>query len=72
MPCTRMTCKFTKCPTVLEQTSGYQWGEKSGEGQDREGDEDVPTTMYKINKLQEYTVEHWEYSQCFIMARDGM
>ena len=51
-----MTRKFTKCPTVLEQTRGYQWGEESGEGQDREGDEDVQTTMYKINKLQEYIV----------------
>ena len=45
---------------------------KVGRGKMGESDEDVQTPMYNINKLQEYTVEHWEYSQCFIMTRDGI
>ena len=32
-----------------EQTSGYYWGEGSGEGQYRVGDEEIQTIRYKIS-----------------------
>ena len=35
-------------------------------------DEEVQTTMYKINKLQGYIVQHREYSQYFIITRNGV
>ena len=39
-------------------------GEREEEsGKISEGDEEVQTTMYKINKLQEYIVQNGEYSQ---------
>ena len=44
-----------------EQSSGYQWGESMGEGKIRIRDLGVQTTMYKINKLQRYIVQHREY-----------
>ena len=53
-----------------EQTSGYQWGERREEWQAKRELRDV--TMYKINKLQEYTVQHREYSQCFIITINGV
>ena len=34
------------------------------------GDEEVQTTMYKINKLQGYIVQHREYSQYFIIIME--
>ena len=48
-----------------EQTSGYQWGEGRGRGNIGVGDKEVQTTMYKMNKLQGYIVQHREYSQYF-------
>ena len=55
-----------------EQTSGYQWGEGRGEGQDKDRGLKVHTTMYKINKLQEYIVQHREYSQYCIITLKGV
>ena len=46
-----------------EQTSGYQYREGRGEGQ---------STMYKINKLQGYIVQHREYSQYIIITINGL
>ena len=43
-----------------KQTNGYQWGEGSKEGQDWGRDPQVPTTMYKINKLQGYILQQEE------------
>ena len=53
-----------------EKNSGYQWGERREEWQAKRELRDV--TMYKINKLQEYTVQHREYSQCFIITINGV
>ena len=36
-----------------------------------EGDEEVHTTMYKINKQQGYVVQHRDYSQYFIITING-
>jgi len=33
---------------------------------------EVQTTMYKINKLQGYIIQHREYSQYFIIAINGI
>ena len=33
---------------------------------------EVQTTMYKINKLQGYLVQHREYSQYLIIAINGI
>ena len=41
-----------------EQTSYYQWGEGLGEGQDRDRRLRGNTTMYKINKLRGYIIQH--------------
>ena len=41
-----------------EQTSGYQLGEERERGKIGVGDEEVQTTMYKINKLQGYIIQH--------------
>ena len=39
-------------------------GEKEvGRGKIGVGDEEVQTTMYKINKIQGYIIQHREYSQ---------
>ena len=43
-------------------SSGYQWGEGRGEGQDRGR---VQTSLYKINKLQGYIVQHKELQPTF-------
>ena len=32
----------------------------------------VQTTLYKINKLQKYFVQHREYNQCFIISISGI
>ena len=50
-----------------EQTSGYQLGERGGEGQYREGIKRFKL-MYNISKLQGYIVQHRVYSQYFIMT----
>ena len=55
-----------------KQTSGYQWGERRGTGKIEEGDLEVKTTMYKINKLQGYTVQHRDYNQYFIISINGV
>ena len=43
-----------------------------GKGQDGVGDQEVQTTMYKINKLQGYILQHREYSQYFIITINGV
>ena len=45
---------------------------KGGEGQDRGRGLRVQTTMYKINKLQGYVVQHKGYSQYFIILINGV
>ena len=55
-----------------KQTRGYQWGKGRGEGQDRGRGLRVQTTMYKINKLQGYVVQHKVYSQYFIILINGV
>ena len=41
-----------------EQTSGYQWAKGKGDGQDRiKGIKKYTFIVYKINKLQGYTVQ---------------
>ena len=42
--------------THREQTSGCQWGEGRWRGKKGVGDEEVQTTMYKINKLKGYII----------------
>ena len=37
-----------------------------GRGKKWVGDEQVQATMYKINKIQRYIIQHREYSQYFI------
>ena len=44
---------------------------KWGGGKTGVGDQEVQTTMYKINKLQGYIVQHREYSQ-FSIALNGV
>ena len=46
-----------------KQTSGYQGGEGRREGQDG-GRGLIQTTIYKMNKLQGYIVQHREYNFC--------
>ena len=48
-------------------------GERN-EGREKKGvgDYKVQTTIYNINKLQEYIVQHREYSQCFIITIIGI
>ena len=41
-----------------EQTSDYQWGKERRVGQDGVRALKVQTIMYKMNKLQGYTVQH--------------
>ena len=36
------------------------------------GDSEVQTTVYKINKLQGYIVQHSDYSQYFIITLNGV
>ena len=43
-----------------------------GEGQERDGDEEVQVTMHKTNNLQGYIVHHKEHSQYFIEPLDGV
>ena len=51
-----------------EQTSGYQWGDGSGEGQDSGRGLEMQTVLYKISKLQESTIQQMEYSPYFIIT----
>ena len=55
-----------------EQTSDYQSGEGQGEGQDRVGEQEVQTTVYEINKLQGYIIQHREYNQYLIITVNGI
>ena len=36
------------------------------------GDEEIWATMYKIDKIQGYIVQHMEYSQYFIITLNGV
>ena len=59
------TTKRKQTHRYKELTSVYRW-EAEGGGEMSVGDEKVQTIMYKINKLQGYTVQHKEYSQLTI------
>ena len=54
------------------QTSGYRCGEVRGKGKPGVGNKEVQTTMYEINKLQGYIVQHREYSQYFMITVNGV
>ena len=41
-------------------------------GQDTAGSKRVQTAIYKINQLQGYIAQHWEYSQYFIITGSGV
>ena len=52
--------------TVVENKLVVAGGErKEGRGKIRVGNEDVWIIMHKVNKLQEYIIQHREYSQYF-------
>ena len=59
------TAKQKQTRRYRRQTSGYQWGDGSGEGQERVWDQEVQTTMYKIDKQQGYIVQHREIYPLF-------
>ena len=40
-------------------------------GQDRGRGLEMQTSRSKINKIQGYVVQHWEYSQYFIIILNG-
>ena len=55
--------------TDIENKLVFISGEREvGRGKIGVGDEEVQTTMYKINKLQGYIVQHREYSQYFLIT----
>ena len=39
-----------------EKTSGYQWGDGCGEGQDSGRGLEIQTVLYKISKLEESAI----------------
>ena len=43
-----------------------------GRGKIEEGISEGQTTVYKINKLQEYIIKHREYSKYFIITSNGV
>ena len=51
-----------------EQTSGHQWGKEGRRGKIDVCDQEVQITMYKINRLQGYILQHKEHSQYFIIT----
>ena len=55
-----------------EQTSGYQWGEGTGEGKISVRNSEVQTIMHQINKLQGYIIQYTEYSKYFIITLNGL
>ena len=55
-----------------EQTSIASGERKGRMGKIGIGDWEIQTTIYKINKLQEYIVEHREYSQYLIITLNGV
>ena len=57
--------RFTNIENKLVVTRGEREG---GWGKIGVGDQEIQTTMYKINKLQGYIVHHREYSQYFIIT----
>ena len=57
------TAKQKPAHRFEKQSSGYQWGEERERGKIGVGDEEVQTTMYKINKIQGYIIQHRKYSQ---------
>ena len=62
------TTKQKQAHRYREQTSGYQWGDGSGEGQDSGRGLEMQTVLYKISKLQESTIQQMEYSPYFIIT----
>ena len=54
----------------IEQNSSYQWGGGGdwGSGKRGIGDQEVWTTMHKINKLQLCNVDNREYNQYFMIT----
>ena len=63
--------KYNKTETD-SQIQRTNWWLPVGRGKMRVGDEEVQTTMYKINKLQGYIVQHREYSQYFTVTLNGV
>ena len=63
--------RLTDIENKLVVTSGEREG---GRGKIGVGEEEVQTidTMYKINKLQGYIIQHKEYSQHFIITINGV
>ena len=45
---------------------------EAGRGVIEVGDEEIQSSMYKINKLQGYCLQHREYSQYFIITINGV
>ena len=43
-----------------EQTSGYQWGERRDEGQDRGRGLSSTTTIYKVDNQPVHIIQHRE------------
>ena len=60
--------KNTQTHKFREQTSEKIGREKRGTIISRVGNQEVKTTMYKINKLQGYIVQHREYIHYFIIT----
>ena len=46
--------------------------EREGEGTDKDGDQEVQTTMHKIYKQQGCIIQHKEYSQYFTVTINGI
>ncbi len=65
------TTKQKQIHRYRKQSSGYQCGEGSERGKIQTGNQEVQTTMYKINEIQGYIVGHGEYSQYFIVTFNG-
>ena len=61
--------KQTVIGNKLVVTSGERVGRR---GKSAVGDLEAQTTMYEINKLQGYIVQHREYSQYIIITLIGV
>ena len=69
----KQTSKYNKKETDSENKLVVTSGEREGgRGKIGEEDQEVQTTMYKINKLQGYTVQHRKHSQYFIITLNGV
>ena len=64
--------KYNKEKYIQRKKQCLSEGRRVGEGQISEGGSEVQTTMYKINKLQGYNIQHREYSQYFVITLHGV